>query len=571
MGGGGDYLETGSSSAPIADAYADVLPPNFRVGSYIIQSVLGCGGFGITYLARHEHLNKLFAIKEHFPRQFAHRDGQTVRPTMRSEKTYEWGLDRFLQEARKLALFRHPAIVGVNNIFEAHGTAYMVLDYEQGEDLAAWFKSLGRQPTQAELDRLIIPLLDAVELMHGHDMLHRDIAPDNIMVRPDGTPVLIDFGSAREDIRAQSQMMSAIVKYRYSPPEQYSRESIYQGPWSDIYALGATLYQGVTGAPPIEAAERKIEDHQIPAVKAAKGEYRASFLRAIDWALDLEFKKRPQTIASWRLALLEGGPQGIPNSGGSAAPPKPAQKRQQTGGKRYLAVLLSGVAVLAGGILLASLNGMELQSFGSRTPGSLGGTFGDSGQVASERKHQEETERLRAETQEANKRTEEIRKEAERSRRDADDARGRELARQQEADRLRAENDDARKREAGARQREEDARKREFERQAELERIKAAAEARPPAAVEPPRPNQTGPRLVFEQCAIVLEAVLTCEKLRNCSINSVRDHFTDTERRYFTSIEGETFTVDNFYDQCRQTCDDGKYKLHPVRAKLCGY
>lgn len=554
MGGGGDYLETGSSSAPIADAYADVLPANFRVGSYIIQSVLGCGGFGITYLARHEHLNKLFAIKEHFPRQFAHRDGQTVRPTMRSEKTYEWGLDRFLQEARKLALFRHPAIVGVNNIFEAHGTAYMVLDYEQGEDLAAWFKSLGRPPTQAELDRLIIPLLDAVDLMHGHDMLHRDIAPDNIMVRPDGSPVLIDFGSAREDIRAQSQMMSAIVKYRYSPPEQYSRESIYQGPWSDVYALGATLYQAVTGAPPIEAAERKIEDHQIPAVKAAKGEYRASFLRAIDWALDLEFKKRPQTIVSWRLALLQDGPQGIPNSGRYDAPPKPAQKQQRTGGKRYLPVLLSGVAVLAGGILLASLNGMELPGFGSKTPGSQGGTVSDSGQVATERKHQEETERLRAETQEANKKSEVLRQEAERSRRDADEARSREAA---------------------VRQREEDARNREFERQAELERNRAKAEAeaksRSETSVAPPQQNQTGARLVFEQCAIVLEAVLTCEKLRNCSLNSVRDNFTDSERRYFSSIEGETFTVDSFYDQCRQTCDDGKYKLHPVRAKLCGY
>ena len=446
MGSSREVLEgsAGGSAGVNAEAGGDVLPAGFRLGSYTIQSVLGCGGFGITYLARHADLDKLYAIKEHFPRQFACRDGRTVRPTLRSEQTYEWGL-RFLEEGRKLAKFDHPAIVDVADIFEAHGTAYMVLKYEPGEDFGTWLKGLGRPPAQAELDRIVAPLLDAVGHIHAKGMLHRDIAPDNIRIRADGTPVLIDFGSARDDLRRQSQLMSAIVKYGYSPPEQYVTDSSFQGPWSDIYALGATFYRGVTGAPPIEAAERKIRDSNVSAVTAAKGQYRAPFLRAIDWALALELKQRPQDIASWRAALLEGAPQA--GAGSYVRPEKPSRSKSRPRGAIRWGRVLSGIAVVATGILIGSLYWPSLVEFADSSYRSANTTKASLTTLEPERNREAENARLRADAAAARSREELSTKEAERLRTDAAEARKKDAERQREADRARGEADEARRRE----------------------------------------------------------------------------------------------------------------------------
>ena len=196
-----------------------------RVDQYIIHSILGAGGFGITYLAEHRALGKMFAIKEYFPRDFGYREGTTVRAATDGQGTYSWGLDRFLQEARALARFRHPAIVDVTNVFEANGTAYMVLAYEQASDLRVWLTSLGRMPTQEEIDQVVSPLLGALELIHQGNLLHRDVSPDNILIRANGEPVLIDFGSARDAVRGRGQAMSMVVKHGYSPPEQYTLDT----------------------------------------------------------------------------------------------------------------------------------------------------------------------------------------------------------------------------------------------------------------------------------------------------------------------------------------------------------
>src|SRR6185369_2123099 len=152
-----------------------------------------------------------------------------------------------------------------------------------------WLKGLGRPPTQDELDAIVAPLLDALQMMHAAKFLHRDIAPDNIIIRPDGTPVLLDFGAARRAVAEMSRALTGIVKAGYSPHEQYSSDSRLQGPWSDIYALGATLYRAVAGRPPEEVALRVDQDHMRPAVQAATGTYRPGFLAAIDACLKVRF------------------------------------------------------------------------------------------------------------------------------------------------------------------------------------------------------------------------------------------------------------------------------------------
>ena len=172
-------------------------------GEYRIERVLGAGGFGITYLADEMALNRSVTIKEYFPSDFAARSGVGADAAPRSEQCagdYRWGLDRFIEEAQTLARFSHPNIVRVYRYFRANNTGYMVLHFEEGQSLKSWLKGLGRAPRQKESDAIVAPLLDALDNIHRSDFLHRDIAPDNIIIRNDGQPVLIDFGSARGEI-----------------------------------------------------------------------------------------------------------------------------------------------------------------------------------------------------------------------------------------------------------------------------------------------------------------------------------------------------------------------------------
>ncbi len=293
-------------------------------GDYRIERVLGAGGFGITYLAEEQPLARRITIKEYFPADYAARDG-AVDASPRSQDCagdYTWGLDRFLEEAQTLARFDHPNIVRVYRYFRANKTGYMVLHFEEGQSFKSWLKSLGRAPRQNELDRIVAPLLDALEIIHNADFLHRDIAPDNIIIRKDGSPVLIDFGSARGEIAQHSMTVSALVKPGYSAYEQYATNSRQQGPWSDIYSLGATLYQAVTGNRAPDAPSRMITDELVPARDAALSSYRPAFLAAIDKALKLEISQRPKSVALWRKELLDA--PAMAEAATEAAPPKPA-------------------------------------------------------------------------------------------------------------------------------------------------------------------------------------------------------------------------------------------------------
>jgi serine/threonine protein kinase len=329
------------------------------VGDYRIQRVLGAGGFGLTYLAREVPLDRSVTIKEYFPSDFAAREGtRSVRAkSLATEADYNWGLERFIEEAQTLAKFDHPNINRVYRYFQANNTAYMVLHFEEGESFKAWLANLGRAPRQAELDQVALPLLDALELIHAHDFLHRDIAPDNIIIRRDGAPVLIDFGSARGEMVQLSRTVSALVKPGYSPYEQYALSSRQQGPWTDIYSLGATLYQAIGGKRPSDAPSRVVADDYKPAAEVALSAYRPQFLTAIDQALKLKVEERPQSIAAWIEDLLPPEllatrrPTVVPALFKAKAPPPPPKRGaaakpgpQRTSLRRRAVRWLEGIA-----------------------------------------------------------------------------------------------------------------------------------------------------------------------------------------------------------------------------------
>jgi serine/threonine protein kinase len=283
----------------------NALPAGHALQEYRIEKLLGVGGFGLTYLALDENLRLRVALKEYLPGEAALRTpDQSIAPiSADTAETFDWGKRRFLDESRTLASFRHPNIVRVMRFFEANGSAYMVMEFVEGAPLADWIKArrpLGEKPILAMTE----PLLEGLEVVHKSGYMHRDIKPGNIYVREDGSPVLLDFGSAR----MQASEITAVVSPGYAPFEQYHTQG-NQGPWSDVYALGGVLYWMVTGNRPHEAAARVREDTMPPALQAGKKDlYRAEFLAAIDWALAPHEKDRPQSVGEWRQALLQGAP-----------------------------------------------------------------------------------------------------------------------------------------------------------------------------------------------------------------------------------------------------------------------
>jgi len=268
---------------------------------YQIDDILGSGGFGITYRARDRRLDTTVAIKEYFPIQLAVRRGdQTVasRTDGRNDSLYSWGLEKFRYEADSLAKLQHINIVGVNYMFEANNTSYMVLDFIDGGSMKDWLKKIKRPPDQRELDLLLYPMMSALEAMHDKGLLHRDIAPKNIMLAKPFNPVLIDFGAVRLQVAQHSQTVANMLTPGYAPCEQYSNKG--QGPWTDIYALAATMYDAMTGSPPPDGIERIVEDRCKPLAQIARGRYRPQFLEALDWGLRPQPRERPQSIAEWR-------------------------------------------------------------------------------------------------------------------------------------------------------------------------------------------------------------------------------------------------------------------------------
>jgi serine/threonine protein kinase len=286
---------------------ANALSAGTRLHEFEIVDLIGEGGFGIVYLARDCVLERKVALKEYLPASLASRGpGATVAPTStRSVETFQIGLRSFMNEARMLAQFDHPALVKVYRFWEANGTAYMVMPYYQGITLKEELRSAGAPPDEMRLKQLLVQLLDALEVLHRAHALHRDIAPDNILILPDGNPVLLDFGAARRVITDRTQALTAILKPGYAPIEQYGESpSLKQGPWTDLYALAGVIHFAITGAAPTAAVTRTITDPVVPLSKAASGRYGPQFLRALDRALAVNPADRPQSVAAFR-SLLE--------------------------------------------------------------------------------------------------------------------------------------------------------------------------------------------------------------------------------------------------------------------------
>ncbi len=282
----------------------NALPQGHRLQEYELVRVLGFGGFGMTYLGFDHHLDKAVAIKEYLPSDIATRtaDHSVAPQTSGFGGDFEWGLERFLDEARTLARFDHLHIVKVYRFFEAHGTAYIVMEYVEGETLSAYLERKGTL-SEAELKALLYPLLDGLEVVHKADFLHRDIKPGNIVLRDaDHSPVLLDFGAARQAIGAKSRSVTSIVTPGYAPIEQYSSRG-HQGAWTDLYALGGVCYRALTGDVPDDAMDRVRNDPLVPVAKRCADRASGAFLSAIDAALAVDEGDRPQSIGAWRAAM----------------------------------------------------------------------------------------------------------------------------------------------------------------------------------------------------------------------------------------------------------------------------
>ena len=312
----------------------DVLPPGTRIEEFEVERALQSGGFGVTYLARDRSLGRRVAIKEYLPREWGGRraDGSVGPRSSSHAKDYRWGLTRFLEEARTLARLDHPRIVRVHRVIEAWGTAYMVMEYVEGRNLEEALKAEGPWPEE-RVRGLLDSLLPGLAQVHAAGLIHRDIKPANVMLRADGTPVLIDFGAARYATGVHSHTLTSVLTPGYAPHEQYQTKG-KQGPWTDVYALGAVAYRALSGQAPVEAAERVRADPLAPVSEAAAGGVSESFAAAVTSALAVWPEDRPQDVTAWRAQWDEGAvhapspspsPSPAPSPSPSPAVPSPPQ------------------------------------------------------------------------------------------------------------------------------------------------------------------------------------------------------------------------------------------------------
>jgi serine/threonine protein kinase/peptidoglycan hydrolase-like protein with peptidoglycan-binding domain len=306
-----DTVAAGLQSGDPEHVEHGALQPGQAIGRYEIVSVLGQGGFGITYRARDVQLDREVAIKEYLPSALAIRaQDSTVLPrSTKMADDFGWGRERFVTEGRTLAsLHRVPAIVQVFDFLQANGTAYIVMELLHGDTLENRIGSQGKL-SAAEVDRILWPLLEGLERVHNAGFLHRDIKPANILLDAAGNPTLIDFGASRAAMAGRSTPLTAIFTPGYAAPEQMT--SAKQGPWTDIYGLSATLYHAITGKAPPGAFDRILEDNYNSLVLVGPSGFSPGVLAGVDAGLAVTARDRPQTIAGWRpiLAMSEAPTQ----------------------------------------------------------------------------------------------------------------------------------------------------------------------------------------------------------------------------------------------------------------------
>jgi len=292
--------------SPQPQANANALPVGHRLHEFEIRGVIGVGGFGIVYRAFDHSLERDVAIKEYMPSALAGRTSkqQVSLLSAAHSETFALGLSSFVNEAKLLARFDHPSLVKVHRFWEDNGTAYMVMPLYRGITLRALRQQSDRCPDGAWLTQLLEQLLGALEVLHREGVYHRDIAPDNILVADGAPPVLLDFGAARRVISDRSQTLTAILKPSYAPLEQYAESTgMRQGPWTDFYALGATLHFMITGKPPQPATARALSDDQPHLAGSGQGGVPDLLLQVCDWMLAPKPHDRPQNAAEVRAAL----------------------------------------------------------------------------------------------------------------------------------------------------------------------------------------------------------------------------------------------------------------------------
>lgn len=295
---------------PTSSENDQALPLGTRLGDYRLDAIIGHGGFGITYRAFDTQLAKFVAIKEYFPVEFAVRrtDGEVGARGTRFSDDFVWGRERFLDEARALARFRHAHIVPVLRYFEANGTAYTVMEFEDGRSVAQLLRAPNRRLQPDEVRRLAEGLLSGLRAVHAQGFLHRDIKPSNIIVRHDGVPVLIDFGAARQAMGGRTRTLTSILTPQYAPIEQYALDG-KQGPWTDIYSAAAVLHHAIAGSPPPEAVSRVGVDPYRPLSVTQADRFDQTLLAAIDSGLAFAPEQRPQTVADWSVQFGTALPQ----------------------------------------------------------------------------------------------------------------------------------------------------------------------------------------------------------------------------------------------------------------------
>lgn len=284
---------------------ANCLAPGVHIGEYRLLDVIGEGGFGIVYRARDVSLDRIVAIKEYMPATLAGRKSSNeIHVRSQHRGAFDAGLRSFINEARLLAKFSHPALVHVYRFFEFNGTAYMVMRHYEGQTFRTFLTSQSGRMNQRTLAAIISPILDVVEMLHAADCYHRDIAPDNVFLQNSGMPVLLDFGAARRIIGDMTQALTMVLKPGFAPIEQYVDDgAMPQGAWTDIYQIGAMLYLAITGKPPATSVARMINDPVAALSSPQYSGYSAQFLHGVHRALAVKPQDRPQTIGELKELL----------------------------------------------------------------------------------------------------------------------------------------------------------------------------------------------------------------------------------------------------------------------------
>lgn len=287
----------------------DALPVGTRLAEFELQSLLGVGGFGMVYRAYDHSLHRTVAIKEYMPSALVSRQhglAVSIRSSM-DQSTYESGLKSFIGEARLLAQFDHPSLVKVYRFWEANNTAYMVMPLYSGMTLKQARSQMAAPPSEAWLRTVLWSILQALQVLHKHNTLHRDVSPENIFLQDMGPPVLLDLGAARRAISDRSHKLTAILKVNYAPIEQFAEaDDLHQGPWTDLYSLAAVVYTCLRNDPPLPVTSRVVRDNLLPlssvvqTVQAHFGQaYTEEFVSTITHALAIQPADRPQSVQAF--------------------------------------------------------------------------------------------------------------------------------------------------------------------------------------------------------------------------------------------------------------------------------